>query len=93
MPIGYADGLPRASWHGAPVLVRGRRVPIVGLVSMNQIVVDLTDVPAAAFGDEVVLLGAQGDECVVAEDRVPLGGSVYEVTTLLRRDLPRAVRG
>jgi len=93
LPIGYADGLPRASWHGAPVLVRGRRVPIVGLVSMNQIVVDLTDVPAAAFGDEVVLLGAQGDECVVAEDRVPLGGSVYEVTTLLRRDLPRAVRG
>jgi alanine racemase len=88
LPIGYADGLPRAVWHGAPVLVRGVRCPIVGLVSMNQTVVYLGAVPAEV-GDEVVLLGAQGDERLCAEDRVPRGGSVYEVTTLLRAELPR----
>lgn len=92
LPIGYADGLCRAHWAGAPVLVRGRRVPIVGLVSMNQTVIDLTEVPEAGFGDEVVLLGAQGAERVCAEDRVPNGGSTYEVTALLRRDLLRVFR-
>jgi alanine racemase len=93
LPIGYSDGLCRASWTGAPVLVRGRGVPIVGLVSMNQTIVDLTEVPEAGFGDEVVLLGVQGTERVCAEDRVPAGGSTYEVTALLRRDLPRLFRG
>jgi len=68
-------------------------VPIVGLVSMNQTVIDLTEVPEAGFGDEVVLLGAQGAERVCAEDRVPNGGSTYEVTALLRRDLLRVFRG
>ncbi|MBM4061905.1 MAG: alanine racemase [Planctomycetes bacterium] len=93
LPVGYADGLSRGSWHEAPVLVRGRRVPIVGLVSMNQIVVDLTDVPEAGFGDEAVLIGRQGDDQVHAEERVQPGGSAYEVTTMLRRDLPRVVMG
>ncbi|MBL8726753.1 MAG: alanine racemase [Planctomycetes bacterium] len=89
LPIGYADGLPRALWHDAPVLVRGQRARIVGLISMNQTVVDLTGVQDAAPGDEVVLLGHQGDEWLHAEDRVPPGGSAYEVTTMLRPDLPR----
>lgn len=93
LPIGYADGLPRASWHGAPVLVRGHRAPIAGLVSMNQIVIDLGDVPGAEFGDEVVLLGGQGDDWLHAEDRMQPGGSAYEITTMLRQDLPRVVRG
>lgn len=92
LPLGYADGLPRGTWHGAPVLVRGRRVPIVGLISMNQIVIDLSDVPEATFGDEVVLLGAQGDDWLHAEERVQPGGSTYEVTAMLRRDLPRVGR-
>jgi alanine racemase len=69
--------------------VRGLRAPIVGVVSMNQTVVDVTDVPGASLGDEVVLLGAQGAERLRAEERVEPGGSVYEVTTLLRASLPR----
>lgn len=89
VPLGYADGLPRARWADAPVLVRGVRAPIVGAVSMNQTVVDVTDVPGAALGDEVVWLGAQGGERIVAEERVEPGGSAYEVTTLLRASLPR----
>lgn len=89
LPLGYADGLVRATWQDANVLVRGQRAPIVGLVSMNQTVIDVTDVPDAALGDEVVLLGAQGGRAVTAEERVAAGGSVYEVTSLLRASLPR----
>lgn len=88
LPLGYADGLVRATWQGAEVLVRGQQAPIVGLVSMNQTVVDVTDVPDAALGDEVVLLGAQGTRRVAAEDRAA-AGSVYEVTSLLPASLPR----
>jgi len=89
VPLGYADGLVREVWNGAEVLVRGRRVRIVGQISMNQTVVDVTDVTDAACGDEVVLLGAQGSQVVRAEERVGPHGSVYEVTSLLRRDLSR----
>ncbi|MBL9077069.1 MAG: alanine racemase [Planctomycetes bacterium] len=93
LPIGYADGLSRATWQDAEVLLRGRRVRIAGRISMNQTVVDATDVPDAAVGDEVVLLGRQGAELVRAEERVPAGGSVYEVTTLLPAHLPREFVG
>jgi alanine racemase len=93
LALGYADGLARELWHGAPVLVRGVRSRIAGVVSMNQTVVDVTDVPGASAGDEAVLLGAQGSERVTAEPRVPPGGSVYEVTTLLRAALPRRYLG
>lgn len=93
LPCGYADGLPRATWTGRDVLVHGCRAPIVGLVSMNQTIVDVGHVPGrVAPGDEVVLLGAQGKERVRAEERVPAGGSAYEVTTLLGPGLPRSYR-
>lgn len=62
VPAGYADGLDtRLSGRGV-VLIRGRRVPIVGAVSMDMITVDVTDVPDVTPGDEVVLLGRQGGE-------------------------------
>lgn len=93
LPLGYADGLVCARWQGAMVLVRGRRVPIVGVVSMNQTVIDVTDVPGAVLGDEVVLLGSQGSERVGAEERVRSGETVYEVTALLRASLPRRFLG
>ena len=93
LPLGYADGLLRELWNGAPVLVRGVRAPIVGVVSMNQTVVDVTAVAGAMLGDEVVLLGAQGSERLWPEDRIGPGGSAYEVTTLLRSALPRRFLG
>lgn len=89
LPLGYADGLVRSHWQDAEVLVRDRRARIVGLVSMNQTIVDVTDVPDVQLGDEVTLLGAAGAQCVLAEQRVPPGGSTYEVTALLRATLPR----
>ena len=67
LSIGYADGLPRAvSGRDAAVLVRGRRCPIVGRVTMDLTVVDVTHVPGAEVGDEVVVIGRQGDEEISA---------------------------
>lgn len=89
LPIGYADGLARDAWHDAEVLVRGRRASIAGLISMNQMLVDVTDVTGVAAGDIFALLGRDGDATIAAEERVRPGGSVYEVTSLLRAGLPR----
>ena len=89
LPIGYGDGLSRELWRGADVLVRGRRAPIVGEISMNQTVVDVTDLPQIVFGEEVTLIGAMGDQRIWVEERVPAGGCAYEVTSLLQARLPR----
>ena len=68
MPIGYADGVPRElSHHGGEVLIGGRRHPIAGTVTMDQLMVDVGDEPVEV-GDEVVLIGRQGDERITAEE-------------------------
>ena len=90
VPVGYADGLRRApaTWHH--VLVRGRRAPLAGRVSMDQISIDVTDVPGVRRGDEVVLIGRQGSEelpaTMVAEW---LGTSCYEVVSEILARVPR----
>ena len=60
VPVGYADGLPRAHSNRGAVLIGGRRAPLIGRVSMDQCVVDLTDLPAVRPGEEVTLIGRQG---------------------------------
>ena len=60
LPIGYADGFRRAPANWGRVLLRGRRAPLVGRVCMDMCMVDVTDVPGARVGDEVVLIGSQG---------------------------------
>jgi alanine racemase len=62
LAAGYGDGIPRACSDRGRVLVRGRRCPILGRVTMDQTVVDVTDIPEATVGDEVVLVGRQGPE-------------------------------
>ena len=62
IPAGYADGLDRRLEGRGAVLIRGRRAPIVGAVSMDMLTADVTDIPDVGPGDEVVLLGRQGDE-------------------------------
>lgn len=89
LPIGYGEGLVRELWRDADVLVRGRRAPIVGAISMNQTVVDVTDLPPIVFGEEVVLLGAMGSEQIWAEERASELGCSYEVTSVLQARLPR----
>lgn len=90
VPIGYADGVPRAyGLTGGEVLVRGLRRPIRGVVTMDQLVVEVTGDPVAV-GDEVVLLGRQGDDEITAlewADRLDTIG--YEVVTRIGPRVPR----
>jgi len=67
LALGYDDGLPRQASNRGYVLVRGRRAPIVGRVSMDLTTVDVTDVPGAALGDEVTVIGASGSETLGAD--------------------------
>ena len=68
VPVGYADGYSRALSCKGHVLVRGQHAPILGRVCMDQIMVDVTDIPEAQTGDEVVLIGRQGNACITADD-------------------------
>src|SRR5207253_2547918 len=67
LPLGYADGLPRLLSNRQSVLIRGQRCPIVGNVSMDQCTVDVADLPVAV-GDEVVLIGRQGQDEVRVDE-------------------------
>jgi alanine racemase len=88
--IGYGDGWPRAHANNGFALVRGRRVPIVGAISMDGLTVDVGEVPGVTYGDEFVLIGEQDGARItadeVAEERRTIN---YEVTTALRERLPR----
>ncbi len=89
--IGYADGFRRV--EGNIVLVEGKRVPIVGRVCMDQCLVQLDAVPQARPGDEVVLLGAQGNERISAEEIGRRWGTVnYEVTCGITERVARVYR-
>ena len=83
LPVGYADGWPRALSGRAHVLVAGKRAPLVGRICMNLCMADVTHIPGAAAGDDAVLLGRQGDETVTAEMLADQLGTIpYEVLTL-----------
>jgi alanine racemase len=68
LPVGYGDGYARGSGPGASALVRGRRVPVVGAISMDSLGVDVTDLDSVSGADEFVLLGRQGHESITASD-------------------------
>jgi alanine racemase len=94
LPVGYADGYARVLGNRARVLVRGRPAPVVGRVCMNIMMVDVTDVPHVEVGDEVVLIGRQGDEEVTAEELADLSGTInYELLARLSPATPRHVVG
>jgi alanine racemase len=90
LPVGYADGFNRQLSNGGQVLIRGQRVSIVGQVCMDMCMVDLTDLPAAQVGDEVVLIGAQGQERLTAEDMAVRCGTIpYEILCGISQRVPR----
>ena len=90
VPIGYADGVRRGLTNNAEVLVRGRRVPLVGTVSMDNVTLDLGPATDVQAGDEVVLLGAQDDERVLAEEWARRLDTInYEVTCAISARVPR----
>jgi alanine racemase len=79
---GYADGLDRRLGNRFSLLVRGERAPLVGRVSMDQAVLDVTEIDGVAAGDEVVILGTQGDEAISAFDHADAAGTIpWEVFT------------
>jgi alanine racemase len=88
LPIGYADGFRR--WEGNQVLISGKRVPVVGRVCMDQAMVRLDEVPEARAGDEVVLVGKQGDERITVEEIAQRWGTInYEVVCGIGPRVPR----
>src|SRR5436190_5162045 len=90
LPVGYADGYSRLLSNRGEVLVRGKRAPVVGRVSMDLLTVDVTDVADAALGDEVVLLGSQGNEEIAAEEHAARTGTIaYEVLCRISARVPR----
>jgi alanine racemase len=80
--VGYADGLDRRLGNRFSLLVHGERAPLVGRISMDQAVVDVTEIPGVEAGDEVVILGTQGDEIITAFDHAQAAGTIpWEVFT------------
>ncbi len=94
LPVGYHEGYDRRLSSTAHVLIDGRRAAVCGRVCMNMCMVDVTDIPGAIQEAEVVLLGAQGDERVTAEQLASWCGTIpYEVVTRIHPGLPRRVIG
>ena len=80
--IGYADGVHRARANRGHVLVHGRRAPLVGMVSMDAITLDVTEVPGVEVGDVATLIGQDGDQRINAEEAARWSGTIsYEVLT------------
>ncbi len=90
LPIGYADGFSRVYSGKASVLVHGRRAPVVGRVTMDMVMVDVTGIDGVQVGDEVVILGAQGNEAIPAEELARWADTLhYEVLCSLGARVPR----
>jgi alanine racemase len=90
VPFGYADGYPRRLFEAdAQVLIHGRRYPLAGVVTMDQLVIDCGDDPVAV-GDDVVLLGRQGDEEITAEELAQRAGTItHEIICAVGARVPR----
>ncbi len=93
LAVGYADGYRRGLQHGGEVMIRGRRAPVVGAVCMDLTMVDLTDVPGAAVGDEVILWGGAGEAMISVNDIARLAQTIsYEMLCTVGKRVPRVYR-
>lgn len=92
VPIGYSHGFGRNLTNTGRVLIRGKRAPVAGLVNMNMLTVDVTDIPGVSTGDEVVIIGRQGEiEMTVASFSEMTNNMNYEVLVRLPSSIPRIV--
>nr|BBH94579.1 alanine racemase [Thermogemmatispora argillosa] len=90
LPVGYADGFRRAPRTWGSVLIHGKEAPIVGRVCMDQCMIDVTDIPGVRVGDEVVLIGRQGEAQLTAEQVAERLGTInYEVVSEILARVPR----
>jgi alanine racemase len=88
--VGYGDGLDRMLGNRFSLLVAGEPAPLVGRISMDQAVVDVTEIPGVKAGDEIVILGAQGGETITAFDHAAATGTIpWEVYTRIAARVPR----
>jgi alanine racemase len=93
VPVGYEDGYHRVLSSRAEVLIHGRRRRVAGTVTMDQILVDCGDDDVVA-GDDVVLIGAQGDERITADELAARAGTIgYEIVTAISERVPREYVG
>ena len=87
---GYADGYPRALSNQGCVLIHGKKAPIIGRICMDQMMVDVTDIPGVQAGDTVTLIGTDGDETISMEEIAAAAGSFnYEFACGISRRVPR----
>jgi len=95
LPVGYADGLPRRASGHAEIAIRGKRAPLVGRISMDIAIADVTDIPEVATGDAAVLLGraSEGASIATSEYAAWAGLSEYEVTCGMSKRVPRTYMG
>ncbi len=90
LPLGYADGYPRSASNRGHVLLRGKPCPVIGVVCMDHMMIDATDVPEAEVDDEVVLLGQQGNATITANQLAQWAETVvHEVSTAIGRRVTR----
>ena len=90
IPVGYGDGYLRALSNKAEVLIGGQRCKVLGNITMDMCMVDITALPQARVGDEVVLIGQQADQTIFARELAQKAGTIdYEITTLLMPRVPR----
>jgi alanine racemase len=90
LPIGYADGLRRSLSNVGEVLIRGQRARIIGTVAMDQCMVDVTNIENVKVGDEVVVIGKQGQDEITLSNVAKLNNTIsYEVPALINRRVPR----
>ncbi len=90
IPVGYGDGYPRSLSNKGYVLIHGKKAPICGRICMDQFMVDVTGVPEAKEGDEVVLIGRSGSQRITMEEIGELSGRFnYEFACNLGRRIPR----
>jgi Alr-MurF fusion protein len=90
LPVGYADGFRRSPRNWGSVLIHGQEAPILGRVCMDQCMIDVTHIPQARSGDEVVLIGRQGEATLSAEQIAERLGTInYEVVSELLARVPR----
>ena len=94
LPVGYHDGYVRALSNRGRVIVRGQFAPVVGRISMDSTLLDVTDVHGVALNDQVTLIGADGELLVPAEDIAKTAGTIsYEITCGVSGRVPRRFKG
>jgi alanine racemase len=93
LPVGYTDGYSRMLSNKASVLIRGKRAPVIGRVTMDQTMIDLSDVQGVTVGDEAVLMGEAGNQRITAGDLGSLAQTIsYEVLSTVGKLVRRVYR-